>query len=66
MARNNMLPMKTGGGVFGKVIGALVVLAVLTLVVKTPTEAAHWAGSLIHLAGEFIDGVAAFLRSLLG
>ena len=66
MSRNSMLPMKTGGGILSKVIGALVALAVLTLVVKYPTEAAHSVGSLMHLAGRFIDGVAAFLRDLLG
>lgn len=65
MARN-MLPMKAGGGIAGKVIAALVALAVLALVVQHPGDAAGWVVGAVHLAGKVINGIVAFLRDALG
>lgn len=62
----NAFPMKTGGGVLGKVVGLLVALAVLALVVKHPSDAATWVTSAFHLFGGMIDGVSAFLKEVLG
>jgi hypothetical protein len=61
-----MLPMKTGGGALRKVIGVLVLLAVLALVVQHPADAAGWAISAVHLVGRVISGIGAFLRDTLG
>jgi hypothetical protein len=61
-----MLPMKTGGGVLGKVISVLVMLAVLALIVGHPTDAATWVVSLVHLLGRVIGGISTFLRTVLG
>jgi hypothetical protein len=66
MARNNMLPMKTGGGALGKVVGVLVTLAVLALIVQHPADAAGWVISAVHLVGRVIGGIGAFLRDTLG
>lgn len=61
----NALPVKTGG-MLGKLIGALVALAVLTLVVKHPSDAADWVTGLFHMLGRAIDGISAFLHDVLG
>jgi hypothetical protein len=62
----NMLPMKAGGGVLGKLVGAVVVLAVLALVVGHPADAATWVTGVIHLLGRVIGGTSTFLRDVLG
>ncbi len=64
MARN-AIPMKTGGAV-GKVIGLLVLCAVLALVIKHPSDAATWVTSAFRWLGTVIDGISAFLRAVLG
>lgn len=66
MARNSMLPMKTGSGLLGKIIGGLIALAVLSMVIKYPTEAASWVTSLFHWAGSAIDGISTFLAHVVG
>jgi hypothetical protein len=66
MAKNSMLPMKTGGGMLGKVIGTVVCLAVVALVVKHPADAAGWVTGGLHVAGSVIDGVSTFLAHVLG
>lgn len=65
MPRNNMLPMKTGGGI-GRVVTIVVLLAVLALVVGHPADAAKWTVDAFHLAGRVIAGVSNFLRYVLG
>lgn len=62
----NMMPMKTGGGALGKVIAIVVVLAVLTLVVGHPADAAKWTVDAFHLFSRVIGGVSSFLRYVLG
>lgn len=66
MARNNMMPMKTGGGVLGKLVTVVVLLAVLALVVGHPADAARWTVEVFHLVGRVIGGVSSFLRYVLG
>jgi hypothetical protein len=64
MARN-MMPMKTSG-LLGKLVGVLVMLAVLALIVGHPADAATWTIGVVHLLGRVIGGISAFLRYLLG
>jgi hypothetical protein len=61
----NMLPMKAGGGL-GKVVAALITLAVLALVVGHPADAATWTIGAVHLIGRVIGGISTFLRDVLG
>lgn len=61
----NALPMKTGGAL-GKVIGLLVVCAVLALVIKHPSDAATWVTGAFRWLGTVIDGISAFLRAVFG
>jgi hypothetical protein len=58
-------PMKTGSGLLGKVVGTLAVLAVLTLVVRHPNNAATFVTGAFHLAGQAIDGFSAFLGQII-
>lgn len=65
MAKNG-IPLKTGGsGLLSKVIGWLVVIAVLTLVVKYPADTAGWVRELAGLASDAVDGISTFLRTLI-
>lgn len=66
MARNGFPVMKTDGGVLSKVIGWAVALALLTLVIKHPGDAATWAKSLFGMLGNAIEGISTFLRYVLG
>lgn len=66
MARNVIPGLKTGGGVLSKVIGTAVVLAILVIVVKHPTDAASFAKTLFSVLGAIIDGFVNFFRSLMG
>jgi hypothetical protein len=61
-----MLPTKAGGGVLGKVVTIVAVLAVLALVVGHPADAAHWVVSAVHLAGRLIGGISDFLHYVVG
>lgn len=60
-----MMP-KAGGGVLAKLVGVVLVLAVLTLVVKQPTEAAALAKGIAAGFGTAAEGVATFLQGVLG
>lgn len=66
MARNVIPGMKTGGGMMAKTIGVAVVLAILVIVVKHPTDAASFAKTLFSGFGAVIDGFVGFFRSLMG
>lgn len=57
-------PTVQGGGLLPKLVGGLVVLGVLVLVIKHPSEAAGMATGIGHFIGSAIDGVAAFIRNL--
>lgn len=61
----NALPMKTGGAL-GKVIGLLVVCAVLALVIKHPSDTATWVTGAFRWLGTVVDGISAFLRAVFG
>ncbi|MGO1055740.1 hypothetical protein [Crossiella sp. CA198] len=64
MARNMLPGMKTGGGLLPKLLGLLVLVAVLVLVVKHPNDSANWVSSVASGIGDVIDGIATFLRSV--
>jgi hypothetical protein len=66
MARNLIPGLKTGGGLMSKVIGTAVVLAILVMVVRHPTDAASFAKSIFSVLGAIIDGLVSFFRSLAG
>jgi hypothetical protein len=61
----NMLPMTPNGtGIMSKVIAALVVVAILMLVVKHPSDAAHWVVGAWHLLSTVVGGLADFFGHL--
>ncbi|HKS48771.1 MAG TPA: hypothetical protein VJT49_27415 [Amycolatopsis sp.] len=62
MAKNPYPMMNGGGGLMSKVIGTLVLIAILVLVIKYPADAARW----VHGLGSVIDGVVNFFRALFG
>lgn len=66
MAKQTFPGIKTGGGVLPKLIGFGVLLALLVIVVQYPAEAASWVKSAFSLAGDGIDGLVAFIRSIGG
>lgn len=49
-----------------KVIGTVVVLAIVVIVVKHPTDAASFAKTLFGGLGSVIDGLVSFLRTMMG
>jgi hypothetical protein len=60
-----MLPsIKSGGGVLKKVVGVVVVLAILALVVNHPHDAAGMVNSATEQGGGVIDSVVEFFRDL--
>jgi hypothetical protein len=59
-----MFPMKPGG-TLGKVVTAVIVLAVLALIVGHPADAAAWTVGVVHLAGRVIGGISNFLRDVV-
>lgn len=61
MARS---PFATGRSPLGKLVGFLVVVALLVLVVKHPSETAGWVGDAFSWAGRAVDGLVEFVRSL--
>lgn len=63
--RTAMMPM-AGGGAGGRVMGALVALALLTLVIRDPVGAAQMVRTLLGWAGTVIDGLATFASALAG
>ncbi|SFJ91082.1 hypothetical protein SAMN05421835_110173 [Amycolatopsis sacchari] len=66
MAKNTFPPIKTGTSLLTKVVGLLTLIAILTLVVKHPTDAATWLSQAGHFVGTVIDGIASFLQHALG
>jgi hypothetical protein len=65
MAGKQVLPTMGGGSkVMPKLIGILVLLAVLTLIVKHPTEAAGWVDTLFQLGATVVDGLANFFQAV--
>lgn len=60
----NMLPMKTGGGLVGRLIAIIIGLAVLMLVVKYPGDVAGWVKDGVHLLTSIVSGIVAFFQQL--
>ncbi|GAA4866723.1 hypothetical protein [Saccharopolyspora rosea] len=56
---------KAGSGLLSKVLGGLVLLAVLALVVKHPTDAAEFARNASTALAGAVDGLTTFLRGVL-
>lgn len=63
MARN-MMPMKSGSGVGSKLIGLVIVSAVVVLIIKYPGDAAGWVTGAAHLFTNVVSGLVAFFRAL--
>jgi hypothetical protein len=61
MAKNAIPGMKTGGGVMSKLVGTAMVLAILVIVVKHPSDAADFVKTVFG----WIDQIATFLRELV-
>lgn len=60
MARNSIPGINIGGGVMSKVVNTAVVLAILVIVVKHPSDAADFVKTVFG----WIDQIATFLREL--
>ncbi|ONI72704.1 hypothetical protein ALI144C_42580 [Actinosynnema sp. ALI-1.44] len=60
----NMLPMKPGGGIMGKLITAVIGLALIMLVVKYPSDVASWVTGAGHILTGLADGLVTFFRAL--
>ena len=57
-------PMKTGSGLLSKLIGTLIVIAILAMVIKEPANAASFVTGAFHLASGAIDGISTFLSQI--
>jgi hypothetical protein len=66
MSKNTIPGLKTGGGILSKVIGTVVVLAILVMVVKYPSDAASLVKTIFAGLGTLIDGLVGFFRALIG
>jgi hypothetical protein len=55
-------PVMKSGGLLPKLIGTLLLIAVIVLVVKYPADAARWVRGL----GTVIDALVTFLREVFG
>lgn len=66
MAKQTFPGIKAGSGLVPKLVGTLVVVAILAVVVKHPGDAATWVKQVGSWAGEAIDGIAAFFRMVIG
>ena len=60
MAKNSIPGLKTGGGAMSKVVTTAVVLAILMIVVKHPSDAADFVKTVFG----WIDQIATFLKEL--
>jgi superfamily II helicase len=60
----NMLPMKTGSGIVGKLVAIIIGLAVLMLVIKYPGDVAGWVKDCVRLLTSIVSGIAAFFQQL--
>ncbi|MFI0470924.1 hypothetical protein ACH347_43270 [Saccharopolyspora sp. 5N102] len=66
MSKKSMMPFPvSGGGAAKKVLGLLVLVAVVVLVVKRPAESAQWAKDAWSVAMSAVDSVATFLGGLM-
>ncbi|HEY0690668.1 MAG TPA: hypothetical protein VGD71_16710 [Kribbella sp.] len=63
MAKSS-LPLPVGNGGAKKFLGLVVLVVVLVLVVKYPSDAATWVTSAVDTAGDVISGLVTFVRYL--
>ncbi|MEV0065375.1 hypothetical protein [Amycolatopsis sp. NPDC050768] len=66
MAKNSFPGLKTGSSPLAKLISTVVVLALLVLVVKYPSDAASAVHGAASVGSDAIDGVVSFFRGLQG
>lgn len=59
MAKNVIPGMQTGGGVMSKLVGTVVMVAILVLVIKHPGDAANFVKAVF-------GGLVTFIDSLVG
>lgn len=64
MAKNSFPAMKTSSGVLSKLVGVLVVVAVLTFMVKNPTAAAHLVTEALTFLGNAVASLVTILQQL--
>lgn len=63
--QQQLIPAPTGGGKFlPKLISTLVLLAVLALVIKHPTDAANMVTALWAAGASAVDGLATFFQAV--
>jgi hypothetical protein len=62
----NMLPMKPRSGPVGKIIGAIVTVALLVLIVRYPADIAGWVTGTAHLLIRIVNGLVTFARQIGG
>lgn len=60
----NPFGIKTGGGIVKKIVGVVIVLAVLALVIKHPHDAAGMVNTAKDNGGGINDSVVEFFRAL--
>lgn len=65
MAKNSFPVMSPGRSITSKAVTALVMVALAVIVVRYPTDAAHFVASLLHLAGNVISGFVTFMRQFV-
>lgn len=65
MARKTVLPT-TGGKVLPKLISSLIVVALLAIVIKHPSDAATWAKGFVSWLEGAVDGIATFFQRVAG
>jgi hypothetical protein len=61
---STQIPMPTGGGVLRKIVGLAVLIALLVIVVKHPSDAAAAATRAAGFVGSVIDGLWSFVQQL--
>jgi hypothetical protein len=64
MAKQTFPGIKTSGGLLRKVVGVLVMLAVLAFIVKRPSDAADWLKAMIDGGEGVVDSVATFFQQV--
>lgn len=64
VAKNSFPMMKTGGGVLSKLVWMLIVVAMLTFMVKNPTEAAHLVTEALTFLGNAVASLVSILQQI--
>lgn len=64
MAKKEMMPMPSGGGLLPKLIGTAVVLALLVMVIRQPAATAGWVEGLFGCTLGAVEGIAAFFGEI--